>query len=458
MTTTITDNYRDKHMAILAALVVACLLLPLLAAKPAQAAPTIFTVNSAGDAGDGACDASGCTLREAMDAADANDNPQETDLIEFEIPGSGPHTIRPNSGLSIIQESVIIDGYTEPGASPNTLAKGTNAQLMIALDGSNAAGLANYGLVTDGTGGVVIRGFAINRFDGPGIGIGSTGVQSNVKIEGNFIGTDLSGTQDLGNGEYGVEILYGSGVTVGGSTPAARNLISGNEMDGVNIYSNNSIANSPGNKVLGNLIGTEKNGTSPLGNAGSGVTLWGTRDNQVGGERASAANTIAFNAQDGVVVSDHVNHLSASNRILRNSIFSNAGLGIDLLGQNEDFTTDLPTANDVPGDADSGPNELQNKPVLSSAKTVSGKTTVRGKLESKPSEAFVIRFYSNPQDTNEGKSYLGKTSVTSTVDDIDSFSFSPKQALGAGANVTATATDSLGNTSEFSAPRTVVAQ
>ncbi len=455
-----TNSFRYTRMAILATLVVACLLL-LLAAQPAHAAPTTFTVNSAGDAGDGVCDASECTLREAIDDADANDNPQETDLIEFDIPGPGPHTIRPNSNLDIIQDPVIIDGYTEAGASPNTLAKGTNAKIMIALDGSNT-GLSGYGLVTDGTGagGVVIRGFAINRFGGPGISIGGTGAQSNVKIEGNFIGTDLSGTIDLGNGEYGVEIIYGSGVTVGGSTPAARNLISGNQNDGVFMYDNHSDADSPGNKVLGNLIGTEKDGTSPLGNGGSGVTLLGTHDNQIGGERAASANTVAFNAQDGVVVSDHppLNRFSPANRILRNSIFSNAGLGIDLLGQNEDFTTDVPTANDVPGDTDSGPNELQNKPVLSSAKTVSGKTTVRGKLESKPSEAFVIRFFSNPQDTNEGKTYLGKTSVTTTVDGIGSFSFSPKKALVAGANVTATATDSGGNTSEFSAPRTVVAQ
>ena len=101
---------------------------------------------------------------------------------------------------------------------------------------------------------------------------------------------------------------------------------------------------------------------------------------------------------------------------------------------------------------------MQNKPVLSSAKTVSGKTTVRGKLESEPNETFVVRFYSNPPDTNEGKFYIGKTTVTTTVDGIRSFTFSPKKVLVAGANVTATATDSGGNTSEFSAPRTVVAQ
>lgn len=443
---TMTNSFRSTHIGILAALVAACLLL-LLAAEPANAAPTTFTVNSAADPGDGVCDTSGCTLREAMNAAEVNANPQEIDLIEFDIPGPGPHTIRLNSAPPAIQESVIIDGYTEAGAAPNTLVKGTNAKIMIALDGSNAE---SSGLYTD-VSNVVIRGLAINRFSGPGIETQATGAQSNVKIEGNFIGTDLSGTVDLGNDGCGVEIISSSGVTVGGPTPAARNLISGNQNDGVNIFDNNEDASSLGNKVLGNLIGTEKDGIGALGNAGSGVTLLGTHYNQIGGKRAASANTIAFNAQDGVVVSDHAPHdlSSPANRILRNSIFSNGSLGIDL-------GFDGPTAND-PGDDDDGDNGLQNKPALSSAKTSNGSTTIQVRLSFKPNETYTVRLFSNPSG-DEGKTFIGKRTVTTSVDGLRSFTFSPKKAVAAGKTVTATATDSGGNTSEFSEPRTVVAQ
>ena len=142
---------------------------------------------------------------------------------------------------------------------------------------------------------------------------------------------------------------------------------------------------------------------------------------------------------------------ATGNRILSNSIFSNGAIGIDL-------NADGPTAND-PGDTDTGPNNLQNKPALSSAKkSATGTTTVRGTLNSTPVKTFNVQFFSNPSGTDEGKTLLGSMSVTTNGTGNVSFTFSTQKAIKLGQNITATATGPGGNTSEFSAPRKVVAQ
>src|SRR4051812_44978134 len=91
-----------------------------------------FTVTSADDHDDGVCDAVDCTLREAMYAAMEAGGPN---VIGFNIPGPGVHTIRPDTWLPIIFGDLTIDGYTQPGSSPNTLAVGDNAVLLIEIDG-----------------------------------------------------------------------------------------------------------------------------------------------------------------------------------------------------------------------------------------------------------------------------------------------------------------------------------
>ena len=138
-------------------------------------------------------------------------------------------TISPLSALPTITDPVIIDGYTQPGASPNTLADGDNAVLLIELNGASApAGSA--GLSID-TGGSTVEGLVINRFvkvadsssptgfsGGYGILITGSGASGNV-VQGNFIGTDTLGTAGLGNQQDGVLIQGSSGQnTIGGTT------------------------------------------------------------------------------------------------------------------------------------------------------------------------------------------------------------------------------------------------
>src|SRR5215207_7901234 len=176
------------------ALLVALAMVGLLASG-AYAAPSTFTVNSTADPGTGGCNATQCTLREAIDAANANNNPTEKDLINFNITGTtGVHTISPTSPLPLITEPVIINGYSQPGSSANTLAKGTNAVLTIELDGSKAgSGIDANGLSINAKN-TVVKGLVINSFSLSAIRL-LGGVEANgTKIQGNFLGTDPAGT------------------------------------------------------------------------------------------------------------------------------------------------------------------------------------------------------------------------------------------------------------------------
>ena len=233
-----------------------------------------------------------------------------------------------------------------------------------------------------------------------------------------------------------------------GTTAASRNVISGN--GGAGLF----IVVSSNNKVLGNRIGTTASGTGALGNTSQGVHIFGDASNILLGDGTSeGSNTIAFNGSDGIFVVGS----SIGNGISRNSIFSNGGLGIDLEGPDEGLFTDVSTPND-PGDADSGANNLQNFPVITSAKTVSGTTTIKGKLDSNPNQTYTIEFYSNPLGTNEGKKFIGKKSVTTSVDGLRSFTFTPATSVAVGQTITATATRAFTHdTSEFSSPKKVVA-
>jgi CSLREA domain-containing protein len=439
----------------------------LLAARPAHA--DTFTVNSTGDAGDpfpgnGSCSTGNvlpgpeCTLRAAIEEANANDNNATVvDAINFNIGGSSVvKTISPMTGLPIVTEPVTIDGYTQPGASENTLAVGNNAVLLIRLDGSDAEfGKPGLNITANDS---VVRGLSVTGFSSSA-GLVLSGAD-NTTIEGNFLGTSPGGTRDLGNGSgvflqshFSDSTNKPSNNTVGGTSPGARNLISGNST-GVEITSGG------GNEVSGNYIGTDKTGTSDLGNGSSGVRVsFEGAKNTVGGNGA-ARNTIAFNGGDGVQIGVTIFEAGATgNSILGNSIFSNGDLGIDLGGDGR-------TAND-PGDADTGANNLQNYPVITSAKTGRQATTIKGTLDSPlegKNDTFTIQFFKNPESTREeGKKFIGEmTGVRDTdgvTDGIISFTFKPQKKVKVGMFVTATATytgkPSGDDTSEFSAPKKV---
>ena len=134
---------------------------------------------------------------------------------------------------------------------------------------------------------------------GSGIFVHHTGTNGN-RVEGNFIGTDVTGTLPVPNAYQGVAIAYGaSGNTVGGTNAMARNIISGNQLDGV--FINNNGANF--NVVEGNYIGTDVTGTQSLGNRANGVELFlGVSNNTIGGTTGGAAKLISGNVRTGIII------------------------------------------------------------------------------------------------------------------------------------------------------------
>jgi hypothetical protein len=397
-----------------------------------------FTVDDSGDTDHGYAAAtcnSPCTLRDAIDAV--NSGAGSGDLIQFNISGAGVHTIQPASVLPDITKPVTINGYSQPGSSANTLAQGINAVLLIELDGTNA-GINNSGLtLSPGASGSTVKGLVINQFNGNGIFL--NGVANNV-IEGNFIGTDPTGTLDRGNFQTGVVALDADNNQIGGTTPPSRNLIS-NGSFGVQTAG----LSGTGNLIQGNFIGTDITGTAPLGN-GVGVLIF-TSNNTIGGLNSGSGNLIAFNTFTGVVISGN-NPAATGNAILGNSIFSNGGLGIDLgVPPNEDTIT----PND-PGDVDTGANNLQNFPDLSSAISANGSITIQGTLDSTASSNFRIEFFANnacdPTGNGEGQTFLG--ALPATTDGSGNLNFNASFPAAGGLFITATATDPNNNTSEFS--------
>jgi uncharacterized repeat protein (TIGR01451 family)/CSLREA domain-containing protein len=505
----------------------------------------VFTVNSAADTNDGACNGADCTLREAIIAANTNSG---ADTINFQI-GTGAQTITLTSALPTVIDAVTIDGTTQPGFS---------GKPIIELNGDGLAkGIPGLLL---GAGNSTVRGLVINRFDSSGIEIST----NNNVIQGNFIGTNVAGTSAMGNSQSGILITGGSNNLIGGTSAEARNVISGNLNHGVlilgstatgnqvkgniigldfsgtntvsnfsdgvsifaspdnivggaesgarNVISGNSgkgvsilISDSTGNQVVGNFIGTDITGTLDRGNGIDGIDFFngvdciiggattesrnvisgnggfgirmnlssgnqikgnfiGTRadgagaiinnghgisianssnDNLIGGTASGEANTIANNLGAGVFVEQ-----GTGNSIQSNSIFSNGGLGIDLAPQGV-------TPNDS-GDGDGGPNNMQNFPLLTAAGSAQGGgSNFQGMLNSTPGTSYRIEFFANTlcdaTGNGEGRTFIGATQVMTDGSGNAGFNATFQTAVPLGSFITATATDPSGNTSEFSA-------
>ncbi len=473
---------------------------------------SVFTVDSTGDnddnaVGDGICaTATGiCTLRAAITEANFA---ADLDTIEFAIPDdsdpgcdsvSGICTIQVGAtGFTTIIHPVVLDATTQPGFSGTPLI-----ELDGTLTGADVTGFAVWG------GSTTVRGFAINRFANNS-DVLAWNLGNNI-IEGNFLGTDPTGTINVGS----LNSLHVSGITgttVGGTAPEARNLISGNtgpafalnngafgnfvegntfglDVTGtvglgnsgndllvMNASTGNTIGGtatgaantiaanqaadfpsfgvayaSSANLIQGNRIGTDVNGAE-IGNLGIALTIVDAADNTIGGSAAGAGNVIAYNGS-GV---DLRGDTSIGNSIVGNSIHSNDFLGIDLCADEDPGTGSCLDVEDVtpndPGDPDTGTNNLQNFPDLVSVDRVAA--TVDGTLDSIPSSNFSIDLYfsadCDPSGHGEGQTHVGSTPVSTDVTGIGSFALALPTSPVAGTYLTATATDVGGSTSEFS--------
>ncbi len=527
-----------------------------LSATPARAASP-FTVDSAADSadaslGDGVCATAlgKCTLRAAIQEANLRSGP---DTISFNIPGTGVKTIQLESALPTISDKsgpTTIDGYTQPGSSPNTDPLVSNAKIMVQITaptdhtrdglvvmspnntirglsffklrrsiqlygggasnntvtgnfvGTDAAGNHAASVVVFPADGITMQaGAHHNNIGGTSAadrnvvsgnayrGIMTAGSPSNYnRIINNMVGLGPAGDKQLANAKHGIDINGGSSYNqIGGTGAGERNVVSGNGQEGVEISHEPTTTQ---NRVVGNLIGTDATGNSApayarngehgvniqdrvnnnlvsdnvIGNSGKagvaviqtstnnviennriGVSLNGTRipnatagvqvSGDSTGQRVGPNNTVTNNGTGGVRIS------SAStdrNIVTRNSIFGNVGLGIDI----DPLWAVNP--NDA-GDLDSGANEQLNFPVLTSATsqtvtgTACGGCTVEVFLADGGAGAY-----------GEGRTFVGSATASSD----GRFSVTVSGVTG-GRYVTATATDTDGNTSEFSLNRLV---
>jgi len=538
---------------------VAAGLLVLLVSAAALAAT--FTVTNTNDSGAG-------SLRQAILDANAAAG---ADTVAFSIVGSGVHTIALATSLPAISQPLTIDGYTQSGSSPNThdTTQGLDTVLRIEIDGDAsgassicldvaAADVTIRGLVVHSCGfaGIRLQNSATNTvIEGNFLGSDPTGTLapsaskpqahiagnapvnpriggttpaarnliagghhkisfdpvggiSGALIQGNLIGTDAAGTGGLANNGAGVVLTRAVNATIGGPTASARNVISNNGQSGIEINGDPS----SGVVISGNYIGVDVTGTAPLGNFNRGIEVESLAVT-VGGATAGARNIISNNGGIGIVLGGggsgssaivrgnyigtdatgtvamgngdrgiHVgggNHtiggiaageaniiantkfnggtgdgvylpFSQGNVIRGNSIYGNAGLGIDVMpaGSPEGVTP-----ND-PGDVDTGGNGMQNFPLFKSI-TTGASTHITGVLHSKASTVYDLDFYANtcsnfPREFLEGQIWIGTAQVTTDGNGDATFDETFLVATAATTRISATATDPLGNTSEFS--------
>lgn len=442
-----------------------------------------------------------------------------TDATGLQALGNGTGVSAGGGSNSNRIEANLISGNTGDGIILNE----THHVVVGNLVGTDVTGAAALG----NRNGIVIYGGSYNQIGSDGDGVNDPAERNLVSgnresgiliqgegaihnvVAGNYIGTDVTGTQALGNG-YGVWISgasfnqigtqgqswnnSGQGNLIAGNQgtavvirqgPCHNNLIAGNligtDVTGMaalsnadggyaavfilegayanQIQSNVIVASNFGlnisgggeNVVAGNLINVGADGTTPLSDA-SGVHLFGgTSNNVIGGTNLGDGNIIRHGSYRGVLIDQyHLAPPATGNAILGNSIYGTGGLGIDisLRGEGEDGP------NPILPPGTSGNNNLQNYPVLMSVSGGTAFTRIQGSLRSTPNVTFRVEFFANAvanvSSYGEGERYLGAATVTTDGSGNASFDVTLAAASSVGEFISATATDSAGNTSEFS--------
>lgn len=390
--------------------------------------PTTLVVTSIGDGsdtniGDGLCDDGGgqCTLRAAIEESNAL---SDLDTINFKIPGNGAHLVRLESDLPDVIDRVIIDGTTQPESLCEV------GVWNIVIDANSYSGL------NLSAGNSTVKGLEIKNARGKDVGAGLTLSSGNNIVQCLY----------LHDSQIGL-MVGGSTNIIGGTTPNTRNVISGNTMVGLAVVDTGKGATS--NVIQGNAIGVSSDNRSANGNGYGIIVLMGASHNTIGGTESGAGNVIANNVTGGVyLVAPDIKEVTSGgvgNTILGNSIYNNGSLGISFSGATA-------TLNDAT-DTDTGPNNLQNYPTLTRAVGFKARTVVSGKLQSIPNQTFRLEFFWTPgSGSRQGKIFIGAKNVTTNRRGLKSFAARDLIILPGTGVITATATDSDGNTSEFSAP------
>jgi len=348
-----------------------------------------------------------------------------------------------------IQSSGNVIGGASPGAGNIISGNQENGVFIYGATTTNNVVEGNF-IGTDATGttsvangisGVTISNAPANTIGGTAHGAGNVisgnydsgmtlgGNTSGTVVQGNDIGTDLTGNNAVAN--YGGIYIYGAGTNlIGGAIPGAGNIISGNYLEGLSVSS----PGANGNIIQGNFLGTKADGISPLGNQWHNIDFSDTASgNLVGGSVPGADNHIAYVTSyqyDGVRIRDGC----LGNFVSRNSIFSNAGWGIVLGNAGETIT---------------------NLVSMTWAASDGIKTAIQASMSTYPNGQFLIQFYQdiapNPSGYGEGLAYVGSTSITTGADGLANFALTLPTGVLPGRYLSATATDSSKTTWEFGA-------
>ena len=288
-----------------------------------------FVVTNTSDSGGG-------SLRQAITDANATTG---INTISFQIPGTAPFTLSPLSAYPAITNSVILDATTQTGyaGSPLIQINGSgigagNDGLQLLAGNSTVSGLAIFSCKRDGI-----------RIQGGGTNI----------IAGNYLGTDATGTNKLGNTEGGVYVYRSSGNLIGGTNTAARNVISGNA-GGIYIDAGSLPALATGNVVQGNFIGVTATGAQVLGNANNGVYVLNAPGNLIGGIAAGAGNLVSGNGISGLYFSGG----GASNNLVQGNFIGTDATGTLAISNRLDGVTINNAAGNTIGGANPGAQNI----------------------------------------------------------------------------------------------------
>ena len=269
-------------------------------------------------------DAGAGSLRQALMDASAPTTPTNY-TIDFAIPGSGVHTIKPTSSLPVVPKNTTIAGWTQPSYAGSPL---------IEINGASAGTFRATNLYVEGlilAGGDGLFGVTIDGFAGDQVLVSG----ANTSIQGDRIGVGPYGEFAAGGDQAGISILNTGNVTIGGSQPGQGNLISGNHWG---IYASNDYLLD----IEGNAIGLDAAGTKAIGNGFVGIQFVGTHDSIIGGTAAGSANQVVVSQYGIYLTANAGGPYDYNDRILGNEL-GQTTKGLSLANTNYDLFLDFGT-------------------------------------------------------------------------------------------------------------------
>ena len=321
--------------------------------------------------------------------------------------------------------NLVVHSYIGTDATGQVKLGNTFDGIDVSTTNNTIGGISGNGPLGSGN--------LISGNNGYGISISNLGPGSNL-VQGNYIGTNLTGLSSIGNSVHGILVLASSNNTIGGTTPGAGNVISGNAFDGILVQG----AASRLDFIQGNLIGVGSDKTTPLGNGDTGVFVLGASQVTVGGSTflgnsPQFGNIIAYN---GNTFNTYGVQIQGGNQdgILSNRIFNNANIGIKLFSANAGI----------------------KPPTLISVQSGPAQTRIMGTYSGSPNTQYRIQFFAsqaqNPSGSGDGQNYLGDLDITTDSTGNANFTTLLAQGVPVGAFVSSTATESVlvtNNTSQF---------